>query len=248
MDRSLYIAMTGAKQSQLAQTINANNMGHAQTAGFKADFQQFRAMPVYGPGYPARVYAMTEVPGTDFTGGGINTTGRDLDVALMDDDGWIAVAGEGGKEAYTRAGDFRVTQDGLLQNGAGEQVVNEGGTPISVPPAQKIDIGRDGTISIIPAGVNATNSAIVDRIKLVKISKNDLVKGRDGLIYRKDGKPQPPDAGVTLHPGALEGSNVNIISSMVEMIELGKHYEFQTKVMKSIDHNAGIGAKLMQMA
>ena len=65
MDRSLYIAMSGAKQTLLAQTSNANNLANSQTAGFKSDFDQFRSMPVFGPGFPSRVYAMTERPGSD---------------------------------------------------------------------------------------------------------------------------------------------------------------------------------------
>ena len=155
MDRSLYIAMSGAKQTLLAQTTNANNLANAQTTGFKSDLEQFRSQPVYGAGYPTRVYAMTENPGTDLSHGAMQTTGRDLDVAI-DGDGFIAVQGTDGKEAYSRAGDLRVTPDGLLQTGSGLQVLGQGG-PISIPPADKLTIGGDGTISIIPMGAgNAT--------------------------------------------------------------------------------------------
>ena len=96
MDRSLYIAMSGAKQTLLAQTTNANNLANAQTTGFKSDLEQFRSQPVYGAGYPTRVYAMTEKPGTDLSHGAMQTTGRDLDVAI-DGDGFIAVQGADGK-------------------------------------------------------------------------------------------------------------------------------------------------------
>jgi flagellar basal-body rod protein FlgF len=64
MDRSLYLVMNGAKQTLIAQTANANNLANAQTTGFKSDFEQFRSQPAYGPGYPSRVYTMTERPGT----------------------------------------------------------------------------------------------------------------------------------------------------------------------------------------
>ncbi|WP_306306058.1 flagellar basal body protein [Methylomonas koyamae] len=82
MDRSLYIAMNGAKQTLMAQSANANNLANAQTTGFKSDFEQFRAMPSFGPGYPSRVYSMTERPGTDLSNGSIYHTGRELDVAV----------------------------------------------------------------------------------------------------------------------------------------------------------------------
>ena len=67
MDRSLYIAMSGAKQSLLAQNSNANNLANMQTTGFKSDLEWFRSRPVFGDGYPTRVYAMIEKPGTNFS-------------------------------------------------------------------------------------------------------------------------------------------------------------------------------------
>ncbi|MBL1265154.1 flagellar basal-body rod protein FlgF [Candidatus Methylomicrobium oryzae] len=246
MDKSLYIAMSGAKQTLLAQTANANNLANTQTSGFKADLEQFRSMPVFGAGYPTRVYAMTERPATDLSAGSLQTTGRELDVAI-EGDGWLAVRTADGQEAYTRAGDLRITPEGLLQNGAGLQILGQNG-PISLPPAQKLEIGKDGTISIIPMGTNATNMAALDRIKLVKPAPGDLEKLNDGLMHLKGGKTAEPSADVTLVQGALEGSNVNAISAMVEMIELSKNFELQTKVMKAADDNASIGAKLMQMA
>ncbi|EIC29551.1 flagellar basal-body rod protein FlgF [Methylomicrobium album] len=246
MDKSLYIAMSGAKQTLLAQTANANNLANTQTSGFKADLEQFRSMPVFGAGYPTRVYAMTERPATDLSIGALQTTGRELDVAI-EGDGWLAVRTADGKEAYTRAGDLRITPEGLLQNGAGLQILGQNG-PISLPPARKLEIGRDGTISIIPMGVNSTNMAMLDRIKLVQPAPGDLEKLNDGLMHLKGGKTAEASADVRLVQGSLEGSNVNAISAMVEMIELSKNFELQTKVMKAADDNASIGAKLMQMA
>jgi len=246
MDRSLYIAMSGAKQTLLAQTTNANNLANAQTTGFKSDWEQFRSMPVFGPGFPTRVYAMTERPGTDFSSGPLQTTGRDLDVAI-NGDGYFAVQGADGKEVYTRAGDLRLTPEGLLQTGTGLQVIGQGG-PIAIPPAEKLEIGSDGTISIIPLGSNATVLAVVDRIKMVRPAADNVEKLTDGLVHVKDGLPQAASADVSLVQGVLEASNVNAIQAMVEMIELSKNFELQTKVMKNADENSGVSAKLMQMA
>ena len=247
MDRSLYIAMSGAKQTLLAQTTNANNLANAQTTGFKSDLEQFRSQPVYGAGHPTRVYAMTEKPGTDLSHGAMQTTGRDLDVAI-NGDGFIAVQGADGKEAYSRAGDLRVTPDGLLQTGSGLQVLGQGG-PISIPPADKLTIGGDGTISIIPMGAgNATTLMEIDRIKLVNPELTNLEKLNDGLLHTKDGKPLAADANVKLASGVLEGSNVNSITAMVDMIQLARNFELQTKVMKNVDENSAASAKLIQMA
>ncbi len=249
MDRSLYIAMNGAKQTLLAQTANANNLANTQTTGFKSDFEQFRAMPAFGPGYPSRVYSMSERPGSDLSSGGIQTTGRDMDVAI-NGDGWFAVRAKDGSEAYTRAGDLRITPQGLLENGAGQQLLGENGQPIAIPPAQKVEIGRDGTISMIPQGANATNLVLMERIKLVNPGNQNLEKGDDGLMHLKQpgAAPPPADANVNLMQGSLESSNVNAMSAMVEMIELSRNFELQTKVMKTVDDNAGVSTKLMQMA
>jgi len=246
MDRSLYIAMSGAKQTLLAQASNANNLANAQTTGFKSDFEQFRAMPVFGPGFPSRVYAMTERPGSNMSMGPLQTTGNDLDIAIKGD-GWLAVEDAEGKEAYTRAGDLRITPGGRLETGTGIAVLGDDG-PISIPPAEKIDIGSDGTISIIPLGGDAANLAVVNRIKMVKPELNSLEKRNDGLMHTKDGKALDASADVSLVQGALEGSNVNAVSALVDMIELARNFELQTKVMKTTDDNSAVSAKLMQMA
>ncbi len=247
MDRSLYIAMSGAKQTLLAQTANANNLANSQTVGFKSDFQQFRAMPVFGPGFPSRVYAMTERPGTNLNYGPIQTTGRGLDVAIKGD-GWIKVEGENGQEAYTRAGDLHITQQGFLLTGTGLKILGEADEPIIIPPADKIEIGRDGTISIIPLGDDATTLAVIESIKLVKPELDNLEKGNDGLMYAKNGEKLPASAEVSLITGALEGSNVSAIEALVEMIELARNFELQIKVMQNVDENSGVSARLMQMA
>jgi flagellar basal-body rod protein FlgF len=247
MDRSLYIAMSGAKQSLLAQNSNANNLANMQTTGFKSDLEWFRSRPVFGAGYPTRVYAMVEKPGTDFSAGAMQTTGRDLDVAI-NGEGLIAVQGDDGKEAYTRAGDLRITPEGLLRTGTGLQVIGQNG-PISIPPSEKLTIGSDGTISIVPMGAgNATTLEVLDRIKLVKPAMSDMEKLGDGLLHPKNGAPLVASPDVSLTQGVLEGSNVNTFVAMTEMIELARNFELQTKVMKNVDENSGASARLMQMA
>ncbi len=246
MDRSLYIAMSGAKQTLLSQTANTNNLANTHTPGFKADLEQFRSMPVFGPGYPSRVYAMSERPGVDLTSGPIQTTGRDLDVAVKGD-GWIAVQDAQGQEAYSRAGDLRITQQGQLQTGTGLPVMGDNG-PIALPPAEKVEISGDGSINIIPLGANANELAIVDRIKLVKPALDQMDKLSDGLMHAKDGIPFEATAEVTLVQGALEGSNVNAVQALVDMIELSRNFELQVKMMKAADENGAASAKIMQMS
>ena len=247
MDRMLYVAMSAAKQTMRAQSVNTNNLANLSTTGFKADLEQFRSMPVFGDGHPSRVYAMAESPAVDTEPGPISQTGRELDVAVRDE-GWIAVQAPDGSEAYTRAGDLRVNGTGLLVNGAGQPVIGNNGGPVTVPPAEKIEIGADGTLSIRPVGQDANVLAEVDRIKLVNPDPEQLSKGEDGLIRLKEGGAAPADAEVGLISGALEKSNVSAVESMVRMIDLSRQYEAQVKLMKAAEDNDKAATRLLQMA
>lgn len=233
MDRMLYVAMSGAKETLLAQGTNSSNLANANTPGFLADLQQFRSMPVYGDGYPTRVYALSERPNVDFKSGSIIQTGKELDVAL-NGKGWMTVQAPDGSEAYTRRGDLKLDANGLLTTGNGLPVIGNGG-PIAIPPAEKIDIAPDGTISIRPLGQAANELAIVDQIKMINPDNSDIEKGMDGLMRLKDGVSAEPDSSLQLVGGALESSNVNVVDSMVDMIELARRFEIQVKMMKTAE-------------
>ncbi len=245
MDRSIYVAMSGAKQILQAQVTNSNNLANVNTTGFRADLEQFRSMPVFGQGYPSRVYAMSERPSVDFTPGTIQTTGRELDVAIHGD-GWISVQAKDGREAYTRAGDLRVSAEGLLQTGTGLPLIGNKGF-ITLPPAQKIEIGVDGTISIIPPGTNVAALAIIDQIKLVKPSIEQLDKDNDGLMHAREGGKLAPSADVQLVAGALETSNADSVGAMVHMMELARQFELQMKMMKTVNDNEAASAQIMRV-
>ncbi len=246
MDRMLYIAMTGARETMTSQAVNTNNLANASTTGFRADMESFLSQPVQGPGFPARVYSVIGGAGVDLTGGSIKSTGRELDVAVKGE-GWIAVQAPNGSEAYTRAGDFQVDSFGILTTGAGYPVLGEGG-PIAVPPNGKLDIGADGTITVQPLGQGINALAIVDRIKLVNPSPAGLTKGEDGLMRLRGGALAEADAAVQLVSGALESSNVNAVESMVRMIELARQFETQIKMMKTAEDNDRATAELMRMS
>ena len=247
MDRMLYIAMTGAKQSMLAQAINTNNLANASTTGFRADLAAMRSMPVFGPGHPSRVYAIAERPGIDFSFGTISVTGRDLDVAV-NGEGWIAVQGQDGSEAYTRAGNLRIASGGVLQTATGVVVLGNNGT-IAIPPADKVEIAVDGTISIRPVGQSPSTLAVVDRIKLVNPQVSELTKGADGLFRLKEaaGVAAEADGSVRLTAGALESSNVNAVEAMINMIALSRQFEMQIRSMRTAEDNDAASAQIMRM-
>ncbi|MDO8824985.1 MULTISPECIES: flagellar basal-body rod protein FlgF [Methylophaga] len=245
MDRMLYISMNAAQQTMLAQATNANNLANVNTTGFRADLEQFRSMPVFGEGLPTRVYSMTERPATDYQQGSVQSTGRELDISVQGE-GFIAVMGKDGREGYTRAGDLHVTEFGQLVTGTGLQVMGEGG-PIAIPPAEKMDIGVDGTISIRPIGGAENELAIIDRIKLVKPDLQNVFKDSDGLMRMADGTEAPLDATVKVASGTIEGSNVNAVGALVNMIELQRKYEMQVKMMSTAEENSAASARMLQI-
>ncbi|MCP1726418.1 flagellar basal-body rod protein FlgF [Natronospira proteinivora] len=244
MDRMIYTGMTGAKQTMQAQAANSHNLANANTAGFRADLHAFQPEEVRGPGFASRVNAVSEGQGVDFTPGTMQTTEHELDVAVQGQ-GWIAVQAPDGGEAYTRAGDLRLTANGNLVNGAGQPVMGDGG-PIAIPPHDDMMIGGDGTISIVPQGQPPETMAVVERIKLVNPPLDEMEKSPDGLFRLADGGEAVADAEVELASGVLEGSNVNITTAMVNMIQLARQYETQVKMIQNADENAQAASNLLR--
>jgi flagellar basal-body rod protein FlgF len=245
MDRMLYVAMTGAKETLNAQAVNNHNLANASTTGFRAELSAFQSRAVDGSGYASRVYATNASTGWNNQSGALLSTGRDLDVAI-NGDGWIAVQGPDGKEAYTRAGDLQIDPNGNLTNGAGHPVLGDGG-PINVPPYTSIFFARDGSISVVAQGQTPDTTATVDRIKLVKPADSALVRSDDGLFRMKDGSDAPSDPTVQLGAGTLESSNVNTADAMVTMIELARHFEMQVKAIRTAEENGAAAAQIMRV-
>ncbi|WP_049623377.1 flagellar basal-body rod protein FlgF [Frateuria defendens] len=244
MDRSVYIAMTGATQIMRAQDAVSHNLANASTTGFKSELAAFQSVPVLGPGEASRINAVAQGVGQDNQEGPLKHTGRSLDVAVRGS-GWIAVQAADGSEAYTRAGDLQLTPDGTLTDAAGNPVLGNGG-PINVPDSTQITIGDDGTVSSVPLGQGPNTVAAVERIKLVNPDPAQLVKGADGLMRLAGGGAADADATVELSAGALEGSNVNPSTELVHMIALSRQYEMQVRSMKTAEDDADASTKLLQ--
>ncbi len=203
-------------------------------------------MPLFGDGYPARVYAMSERPATDFTPGTLQETGNELDVAI-EGQGWLAVQAPDGSEAYVRTASMKIDALGMLRTGSGLPVLGNAG-PIAVPPQQQIEIGQDGTISIRSLGEAPNVVAQVDRVKMVNPDPKSLVKGEDGLIRLKEPATQQADANVRLTSGFLESSNVNAVAEMTSMLALARQFELHVKMMRTAEDNASAVARVMQLS
>lgn len=245
MDKMLYIAMSGAKQNMLSLSVNANNLANAKTTGFKADLANARAMQAYGEGLPTRVFSMTERASQNFDSGSKLTTNRPLDLAI-DGQGWFAVQSADGTEAYTRNGQFQLTEDGYLQTSEGEMVIGDAGL-LQIPlPVANIKISKDGTIMVQPEGAPAQVQEEVGRLKMVRPDNAQLEKSHDGLFRRKDGGTEPADISVQVSSGMIEGSNVNPVNEMTEMIALQRQFEMQLKLMKTAEENDSSASSLLR--
>jgi flagellar basal-body rod protein FlgF len=244
MDKSLYVAMSGAKETMRAQAANNHNLANASTTGFKADLSAFQSRPVTGPGYASRVYATDSTTGWDNGVGAQEQTGNPLDVAIQGQ-GFIAVQDANGNEAYTRAGDLHVDPTGQLMTATGLQVMDDNG-PLSIPPSTSVSVGGDGTISIVPLGQSPKTASNVGRIKLVNPPQDSVVRGSDGLFRTKDGQPAVSDASVTVASGTVESSNVDLASCMVNMIELSRRFDMQIKALHTADEDGQASSKLLQ--
>ncbi|HET7525775.1 MAG TPA: flagellar basal-body rod protein FlgF [Burkholderiaceae bacterium] len=238
MDRMIYLSMAGAKATMQRQDALAHNLANASTPGFRAELTAFRAVPVRGDGASTRVYALESTPGYNAEAGPEQATGRNLDVALKGN-AWLAVQGLDGTEAYTRAGALDVDAEGLLRTKTGLAVLGDGG-PITVPANAQVQIAPDGTIS---AAVGNAKPQTVGKLKLVT-PEAPLQRGDDGLFRAADGD-LPADPNARLQDGALEGSNVSAVETMIAMIAAARQFEQQLKMVHSAQEKEQAAAKLL---
>ncbi|WP_425258355.1 flagellar basal-body rod protein FlgF [Rubrivivax sp. RP6-9] len=238
MDRLIYLAMGGAKATLQRQDVLANNLANASTNGFRAEMQAFRAVPVRGDGASTRVYALESTVGYDPQAGVTQATGRNLDVA-MQGNAWLAVQSLDGTEAYTRAGALQLSPEGQLVTPSGLPVLGDGG-PITVPANATVDVGVDGTVS---ATVGNNRPQPVGRLKLVT-PEAPLNRGTDGLFRAADGDLDA-DPTARVQSGALEGSNVSAVETMVAMISAARQFEQQMKMLQTAEQKEQAATRLL---
>ena len=242
MDRLIYTAMTGAKGTMDQQAAVAHNLANATSTGFRAELHKLRAVEVQTEALRTRAFTVDASVANNFDQGALQRTGRAYDVALQGK-GWLAVQMPDGSEAYTRNGSLDVSANGILQTHDGKPVLGDGG-PVTIPPDNEITIGADGSISASqpdqPGVVN-----VVAQLKLVNPPEADLVRGDDGLFRVRGGAPAQADPNVRVAGGYLEGSNVNVVDQMVQMISLSRQFEMQTRMLSTAEQNDRAAAQVL---
>ena len=239
MDRMIYLSMSGAKAALQRQDVLANNLANVSTTGFRAELDAFRAVPIRGDGASTRVYALETTPGYSDAPGTVQPTGRNLDVA-MKGNAWLAVQALDGTEAYTKAGALDVNNEGVLVTRSGLPVVGDGG-PITLPAGADVIIAPDGTVS---AHAGKGKPQVVGKLKMVT-PEAPLTRGTDGLFRAADGNDLTIDPTARLQDGALEGSNVSPVETMVQMISAARQFEHQMKLLSSAEKQDQVASKLL---
>ena len=251
MDSALWAAKTGLDAQQTRMTVVSNNLANVNTTGFKkgraifedllyqnvkqvgaATSQDTIAPTGLSLGTGVRIVATEK----SHTQGNINTTGNGLDVAI-NGRGFFQVLLPDGSFGYTRDGSFKMSAEGELVTSSGYRVQ----PGITIPAgAQSVTIGNDGVVSAQVAGQAAPTQ--VGSLQLTDFVNPAGLQPRGENLYSESaasGPAQTANPGLnglgSLQQGALEGSNVNVVEELVNMIETQRAYEMNSKAISTTD-------------
>ncbi|EKT58560.1 flagellar basal body rod protein FlgF [Providencia sneebia] len=251
MDHVIYTAMGGAQQVLESHAIAAHNIANISSTGFKAQFSAMRAVPVHGDTKQTRTLVIASTPGADISRGSFKYTGSPLDVVLNDNH-FLSVELQDGREAYTQNGNIQISPEGELRIGK-YRLIGDSGV-ITVPPDSNISITADGAVMTSSANDPNGTFGVIDQVKVVEAKPHDLSRGEEGLFHLSDharkiyGNQLPPSDKVILTAGMVEGSNVNPAEAMVSMITLTRQFEMQMKVISCADENAQRANQLLTVS
>lgn len=243
MDRLVYTALTGMQRAQESQGITAHNLANAATPGFRREMAANSAawLTSEGSAVAGRVQSGGEAPHDLHRAGSIDVTGRPLDIA-MNGNAWLAVTNAQGAEGLTRRGDLRFTPDGTLTTGDGHSVMGEGG-PIRLTAAfGEARITSEGSIEA--RATAEAPFAKVGQLKLVSPDIATLSRGADGLFRATT---MEADETATITTGAIERSNVESASELVELVQQSRSFEMQTKLLAAAREMDEGSAALMRV-
>ncbi|OUS29701.1 flagellar basal body rod protein FlgG [Gammaproteobacteria bacterium 45_16_T64] len=251
MQAALWVSKSGLSAQNTRLTTISNNLANVSTNGFKRDRAAFQDLLYQIDRQPGGQSSQnTELPsglqlGTgvrvvatqkQFTEGSIEITEQPLDVAI-NGRGFLQVLNPDGSISYTRDGQFQI-------NNAGQLVTSTGLTvepAITIPDGtQSVTIGTDGVVGVVDASTGTRTE--VGTIQLADFVNPSGLESQGGNLFREtaaSGAATQGEAGQggfgSLIQGAIEGSNVNVVEEMVNMIETQRAYEMNSKVISTVD-------------
>ena len=239
MSGSMYLAASGAILQQMKLEILANNIANINTSGYKEDQPIFRLYDnrekksldninqIDTPKQKISPYTPPFSTHTDFSSGSIKHTGNALDLALSGDGFFTIQTAKG--ICYTRQGNFRLNEAGVLITQNGDSVMGQKAEIII--DGREITVGTDGTIEV--------DGDVVDKIKLVRFDDFSQLKKVNNTMFepvdRFGAEVQQNTDNTTVNQGFIELSNVNAIRAMTDMIEALRVSEAYQKVIRSSD-------------
>ena len=248
---ALQVARTGLDAQSERMRVIANNLANVNTTGFQRDRAEFATLAyqmMTAPGSRSSAenqYAVGLNVGTGvrMTGTGrvtsqgtIQTSGNPLDLAI-EGDGYFRIARPDGTTGYTRAGNFHLSNEGKIVTGDGMPLQPE----IQIPDgAQSVTIGSDGTVSVtMPGQAEAQQVGQIEIARFINPAGLQAVGSNLYLETAASGSAQTGAAGAegrgSIRQGALEGSNVNVVQELVDMIETQRAYEVNSKMISATD-------------
>ncbi|KAB2889469.1 MAG: flagellar basal-body rod protein FlgG [Desulfobulbaceae bacterium] len=251
MIRSLWTGTTGMHGQQLNIDVIANNLANVSTTGFKkskADFQDllYQTMKVPGSqtspdtesptgiliGLGVRPAAVTKI----FTQGDLILTENELDVAI-EGNGFFQVEMPDGNTAYTRAGALKRDSEGRIVTSEGYPIL----PALTIPDgANEISIAETGEVSAVIG--DDTEPTEIGTIELAIFTNNAGLSAIGRNLFLETAASGTATTGVpgeegfgTLIQTYLEGSNVNIVEEVANMITTQRAYEINSKTIQTSD-------------
>jgi len=227
MDSGFYAACTALLARSQALDMVANNLANTSTPGYRAGHNVFRSLlatsspfPVSNLNYAVNNYSVLGGSELDLTQGNLEKTGNETDLALQGPGFFVAQTAAG--KAYTRNGSFHVSGKGQLVTAAGDPVLGDSGKPIPIVGAP-VSIGPDGTISV--------NGALAGKLKLVDFPSGTPLESMGNNYYSAPEASAIPATQASVQQGMLESSNVNPVSSAVELVTVQRYAELMQRAL-----------------
>lgn len=239
MNSGMYTAVSGSLSAMRRLDMISNNLANVNTPGYKRDKMSFEGLlagavnpPTVPQGTTADPVLQKENVYIDHASGPTSQSGNPLDVAI-DGEGFFAVTTPEGT-AYTRQGNFRTSADGTLVTVDGYPVQGTGGSAIRIQ-GSRVEIDLKGAVLV--DGAQAGTLSVMDFERPYTLTK----KG-SSLFVPSDPQATPVTAKAQVQQGHIEGSNVESISEMVQLIETNRYFEACSKVIKGFDDMAAKAA------